>query len=147
MRIIEIIKEWYAKLSGATKFIFILCILFTVINSILIAVLALKSNEVTGTINSFYFTSDKQTLFSMFGLSDLFDGFKLKKSNIVVLLFNIGGYYISYCIGKIFGFFKSITEMLTDIKNDGWGYFSIMFYNAISLFFDIVTITSFIMKY
>ena len=38
----------------------------------------------------------------------------------MLVIVNIIAYYFSYWIGKIFGYFKSLAEMFTDIKSDGW---------------------------
>lgn len=142
--VMEKIKNWYNTLTGATKFMFILAIIFTIANISLIIVIESNTNKIIDTSNYFIFSSDRASLFAMFGLSNLFDGLKQGVKCAVIILFNIFGYYISVCIGKFFGFFKSITEMLTDIALDGWGYFSILLYDALSLFFDILTVASFI---
>lgn len=140
----EKIKNWYNTLTGATKFMFILAIIFSISNIVLITVTAIYSNKMIDASNSLVFSSETASLYAMFGLSNLFDGLKQAYGSAVLIFFNILGYVISVYMGKFFGFFKSTTAILTDIASDGWGYFSIMFYNGMSLFFDILTIFSFI---
>ncbi len=142
--IMEKIKDWYNALTGATKFMFILAIIFTTANILLIAIITINSNEIIDASNSSVFSQEKSSLFAMFGLNDLFSGLKQGFRSAVLIVFNALGYYISLYIGKLLGFFKSYIELFTDILLDGWGYFAIMLYNVASLFFDILTITSFI---
>ncbi len=137
------IKEWFENLSAATKFMIFLAALLTISNIALLVISGKKSEETEGMVNAIY-SEDKQQLFAIFGLDKFFIQCKKGLLIIFLLLINILFYYISYYVGKILGFFKSITEMFIDITKDGKGYLAILLYNMISIFFDVFTVYSFI---
>lgn len=136
------IKEWFENLSGATKFMLFLAVLLTISNIVLIVLSGKKSEEAANMVNVVY-SEDKQQLFTIFGLDKFIIQCKKGLLIIVLLLINIFFYYISYYVGKILGFFKSITEMFIDINKDGKGSLAILLYNMLSIFFDVYTMYSF----
>ncbi|TCZ75057.1 hypothetical protein E0485_18890 [Paenibacillus albiflavus] len=141
----ENLRRWFENLSGATKFILVLCILFTVTNITLSVSLSQKLNEALNTINSSsLFSAEKREALSMVGLTHLLDEAKNAITRLMSIGFTLIGFYLSYFIGKFFGFFKSLVEMLGDIKDDGWGYFFVLIYNGLSIIFDIQTLFSLI---
>ena len=140
----EKLKRYFAGLSGAVKFMFILCILFTVVSILLTAILLVKSEDAKAIIDSSQVLSEQSDFVYMLFPNDLLSSIKQVMRLCITLIFNIVGYYISYVVGKFFGFFKSMAEIWADIENDGRIYYVLVFYNLLSLFFDISTICSFV---
>lgn len=135
------IKEWFNNLSGATKFIIILFGLFTIFNITVIIWSIIKSKEAIGFVEDF-FDEDKRILFIFIGAEDLFIYLRDFEISILTILINMIGYCVSYQIGKMLGYYKSIAEFFINIKNDSLGYFFIMLYDVASMFFDVYTIVS-----
>lgn len=140
----EKFKSWYNALTDATKYMFLLAMIFTITNIVLIIVSGIYSDKIIDISNTTVFSQKNATIYEVFGLNSLFAGLKHGVECAVLIVINIIGYYFSYWIGKFCGFFKSLIEMLTDIKSDGWGYFTILIYDCISVLFDTVTIMSLI---
>lgn len=138
------LKNWYNTLTGATKFMLILAIIYAIINGLLAFVTTKYSNKIIGASKFSIFSVENSDLFKNFGLYKFFCALEQAVKRVVLIVMNILSYYFSYWIGKFFGFFKSLVEMLTDIRSDGWGYFVILFFNCISIIFDVCAIASFI---
>ena len=137
------IKKWFENLSGSTKFMLILCLILTITNMGVIIWGIVKNKEVVEVAENI-FDSDKEKLFLFIGAGDLFQELKYIFKTILCILINVIGYYISYYIGKSLDYFKSIAEFFINLRDDGWGYFFILTYNVISMFFDTYTILSFV---
>lgn len=137
-------KKWFENLSGATKFMVVLCLVLTIANIGVIIWGIVKNKEVVEVAENI-FDSDKEKLFLFIGAGDLSQELKKYFKTLLFILINVIGYYISYYIGKYLDCFKSIAEFFINIKDDGWGYFFILVYNVISMYFDTYTILSFIM--
>lgn len=140
----ERIKNLFKDLTGTTIFMFILGVIFTILNILNNTVFKVISDEIINTTNSLAFSSENASMFGMFGVSDMFYGIKKASRSSILVVSNILGWYVSIVIGKFCNSFKPISVMWIDLKSDNWLAFAIMIYNGIDLSFYIYTIYSFV---
>ena len=140
----EKFKSWYNTLTDATKYMFLLVMIFTITNIALIVVSKNCSDKIIGISSNTVFSEKSEVIYEAYGLKALFTELKSSFERVVLVIVNIIAYYFSYWIGKIFGYFKSLAEMFNDIKSDGWIGFAFFIYNCVSVLFDTMTIMSFI---
>lgn len=139
--ILDEIKKRYEELSGASKFVIVLTIILFMSNVIINIWSSRVYRDVEQVIDDII-TNDTYELSQYFWFTGiLYKMFELVKY-LFFLVISIFAYYISLCVGKVLGFLKSITEFLSDIKNDSYLLVALGIYDIIGLALDLYTIYS-----
>ena len=134
----------YSQLTGATKFIIVLAGLLLVSNILLNIAMKNDASKAIEAVNSNVFSQENAEIYEMVELGDLFYGMKQAFQSAIQIIFTYIGCVISFWIGKLFGAFKSLAELLTDIASDGIGFYALLIYDVIGMFLDIQSIASLI---
>lgn len=139
--IFDEIKKWYEEVSGASKFVIILTVLLLISNVIINIWSGKRYQEVEQII-------DEIKINDTYEMSQYlwFTGILNKMYEFIKYLFfifiSICAYYISLYVGKLLGLLKSITEFLSDIKNDSYLLVALGIYDIMGLALDLYTIYS-----
>lgn len=139
--IFDEIKKWYEEVSGASKFVIILTILLLISNVIINIWSGKRYQEVEQIIDEIKINDTNelsQYLWFTGILNKMYEFIKY----LFFILISICAYYISLCVGKALGLLKSITEFLSDIKNDSYLLVALGIYDIMGLAFDLYTIYS-----
>ena len=135
------LKEYFSETSGTERYLIILTILFTVVSIVLNIACNMQAGIMEENVTQGVFSEENRNLFVLMGFGNLFEELKTSAIILFTMVINVLFGYLSYWMGKGFGFFKDLGAFFSDVQESKLCII-LLLYDVIAMAFEMYALMS-----